>query len=299
MKKIIIVSVITLVINGLVFAGSGGRNMAEFLKLGVNARPVAMGEAFAAVADDVHAIAWNPAGLAQVEERQASFSHLGYVALIDYENLQYAGPFKNGTIAGDIKFLHTKDERRDATGKKLGSFTNYSSALTVGYAQPLIEDEVYHGLNLKIIHIKLGSESGESVAIDYGLLWLASEKIKTGLVLQNLGLKMKIADDKASLPLNLKMGMSYQALEKLIVATDVNIPLPGEYSVSLGSEYIAADFLKVRAGYKLREEENKLGGADGLTTGFGFNMKNYNVDYAYVPFGEYEGTHRVTLRVNF
>ena len=35
----------------------------QFLKLGVGARPVAMGSAYTAVADDANALFWNPAGL--------------------------------------------------------------------------------------------------------------------------------------------------------------------------------------------------------------------------------------------
>ena len=41
-----------------------GTTAAQFLKIGVGPRAVGMGSAFAATADDITSIYWNPAGLA-------------------------------------------------------------------------------------------------------------------------------------------------------------------------------------------------------------------------------------------
>ncbi|MGQ9707961.1 MAG: hypothetical protein ACUVUR_03690, partial [bacterium] len=43
-----------------------------FMKLGVGARPVAMGQAFTGVADDANALFYNPAGLALNSQFDAS-----------------------------------------------------------------------------------------------------------------------------------------------------------------------------------------------------------------------------------
>ncbi len=43
-------------------------SMLTFLKIGVGARAVAMGEAFTPIADDATAMFWNPAGLALLQE---------------------------------------------------------------------------------------------------------------------------------------------------------------------------------------------------------------------------------------
>ncbi|MDE2291861.1 MAG: hypothetical protein KGL53_07240, partial [Elusimicrobia bacterium] len=47
-----------------VFAAGPGTSAATFLTLGFGARPLALGESFVAVADDVSALYYNPAGLA-------------------------------------------------------------------------------------------------------------------------------------------------------------------------------------------------------------------------------------------
>ena len=52
-----------------------GTTTAQFLKLGVGARAIGMGEAYSAIADDPTAIYWNPAGLAAVSEHSVSLMH--------------------------------------------------------------------------------------------------------------------------------------------------------------------------------------------------------------------------------
>jgi hypothetical protein len=57
----------------------------QFLKIGVGARGVAMGESFSAVANDVSALYYNPAGLAQMADNQAMASHTQYVVELQHE----------------------------------------------------------------------------------------------------------------------------------------------------------------------------------------------------------------------
>jgi len=52
-------------------AADPGTTSANFLKLGIGPRAVAMGEAQVGLANDVYATYWNPAGLAQLQNREA------------------------------------------------------------------------------------------------------------------------------------------------------------------------------------------------------------------------------------
>ena len=56
-----------------------GISTAQFLKIGVGGRASAMGDAFVAVANDVSALYWNPAGLTQFQDNQIIFSHNEWV----------------------------------------------------------------------------------------------------------------------------------------------------------------------------------------------------------------------------
>ena len=58
------------------FVYAAESSAAQFLKLGFGARALGMGESFVAIADDISAIHYNPAGLAayESEDREISIS---------------------------------------------------------------------------------------------------------------------------------------------------------------------------------------------------------------------------------
>src|SRR5439155_18087839 len=64
-----------------------GTSSATFLKIGVGARAVGLGESFVAVANDPSAIFWNPAGLASLQKEELLFSHAGWPGDIHYEHI--------------------------------------------------------------------------------------------------------------------------------------------------------------------------------------------------------------------
>ena len=57
----------------------------QFLKIGVGARGVAMGESFVALANDASALYWNPAALVQFTQDQAIAAHTEYLVDIKHE----------------------------------------------------------------------------------------------------------------------------------------------------------------------------------------------------------------------
>src|SRR6202142_2086172 len=85
-----------------------GTSGAEFLKIGPGARPAGMGEAFTGVADDIHAIYWNPAGLGTLKTAEITGMHMQYFQSIQYEFAAFAYPTKeNGTWGFATTNLHT------------------------------------------------------------------------------------------------------------------------------------------------------------------------------------------------
>src|SRR5438034_445996 len=61
-------------------ASGGGSSGAEFLRVGMGARPAALGENFTGLADDVTTAVWNPAGLGQLDHVEISGMGLSYLA---------------------------------------------------------------------------------------------------------------------------------------------------------------------------------------------------------------------------
>ena len=298
MKKILNILMIMMVSSVFAIASSGGNSSSDFLKLGVEARALGMGSAYAAVSDDVHAVYWNPAGLADCEGKQLSLSHLEYVAEINYENIEYAQEMFGGVVGVDFRLLHVEDERRNKAGDKIGTFMDYNRSIGLAYGF-VFNDNLNIGFGMKFITICLDGTEGSSVGFDGGLLYKISDELKAAAVVQNVGDGLKLGYDKSDLPTNLKVGVSYLCTEKMLVAADINSPIYGEKNYSLGCEYSMIEAMKLRTGYKLREEGNELGGLDGFSAGLGFSYNKYTIDYAYVPFGEFDDTHRVTLSMKW
>src|SRR5262245_62120250 len=99
-----------------------GFRRGAFVARGMAARPVGMGEAFTAVADDASAISWNPAGLARVARWQAVGM---YDAAGEGLGISYAAaavPVGTGTAGASVTALNWGTwDLRDATGFKTGS----------------------------------------------------------------------------------------------------------------------------------------------------------------------------------
>lgn len=74
---------------------------AAYLKFGIDARILGLGGAGTAVSNDVNATYWNPAGLADVVQREAAAMHTSLSLDRNYNYLGYATPIKKkGWVLG-------------------------------------------------------------------------------------------------------------------------------------------------------------------------------------------------------
>ena len=121
-----------------------GKVGAAELGMGLGPRPVAMGEAFIAQADDVNATAWNPAGLAQLKGVEAGFMHNIYLQGTSVEYLAYAqNLFGGASLGANLTYINYGQFSRYVIGSSglpeaQGEFTPSVLALTAGYGQWLV-----------------------------------------------------------------------------------------------------------------------------------------------------------------
>ena len=108
---------------------------AAFEDIGSGARPAGLGNSFVAIADDVHSIFYNPAGLATVERPQMLASHsLLHLGLSDGSNLgmsdlAFVKPLdggKKGSVAAawhqfKLKGVYAESSMRLAYGREVKS----------------------------------------------------------------------------------------------------------------------------------------------------------------------------------
>ncbi|MFA5780265.1 MAG: PorV/PorQ family protein [Elusimicrobiota bacterium] len=290
------------------YAIGPGTTTASFLKIAIGAKNIAMGET-GVTSDDVSAIYWNPAGLNYVSSKEISLMHAIWFQDISYEHLGYAHPTKIGTFGLGLNYLSMKAiEEYDEYDNRLNeTYKPSDMAATISYSRKVKDIPV--GINIKYISSNLEDETGTAFAVDIGGMYdklkIKNERLKIGVVVQNIGTKMKFIDESDPLPMNIKVGCSYNILRRvnsaIILALDINKTIDTDVRTNFGSEYSRKFgkniLLSGRVGYKTNTKGYDA--IDGLSAGFGFSIREYSFDYAFVPFGELGDTHRISLLAKF
>ena len=314
MQKVLVFTLILIsTFNFAAYAGGPGTSGAQFLKIGVGARSIAMGET-GSISEDANSIYWNPAGLAGISQKEVSLMYGMWIETINFNHLALALPFKFGTlgIGTDILGMGAMD-KYDNSGAKVGqSFTASDTAITLTYAKAMKAGDMplNVGINLKSISSTIDSTNASAIGFDLGAqIKLKGDRIVAGLVIQNLGSGMSFKLTSTSptdpLPMNIKVGGSYSFIsdnqQTLLTGLDINMPNDNDIRYNLGAEYtrnVGKDIkLAGRAGY--RSNTKGLEGLAGLTFGVGFGIKSYSLDWAFVPYGQLGDTHRISFSARF
>ena len=171
-----------------------GTTTAEFLLLGAGARGAALGNNFAAIATDVTALYWNPAGVAEMTRPGLAISTYTYVADTRYNWGGIAFPFNDGQSAiglqiGSFGFSDQPIYSLVAPEGD-GSTYNVSEAFYgLSYAQNF-SDRFSAGITGKLINSRLAKTSATGFAVDFGTSFhalIAEKPIRASFVIANLG----------------------------------------------------------------------------------------------------------------
>ncbi len=278
---------------------------AEFNDLGCGARPLGMGSAFVALADDINAIYYNPAGLVRLQKNEftSSYGRL-YVGLDDESNLGwgfsgYAQPLgKYGTIGlGYLNFA------------LLGDYTENTFIFT--YSK-WISHRFAMGLNLKLLKQKIFQDSYTSLdpvfefgtkdtvqglSIDAGYIYNFTEKLSFGVSFYNINQPDMGFFKESKLNMMKKAGISYRG-DNIATALDFSIK-NNEAKVYAGGERLFfKNSLAVRSGLGFGANEFR-----NFTLGLGYSFRTLQFDYAFLfpIFGinDIYGSHRVSLILRF
>ncbi|MGQ0645674.1 MAG: PorV/PorQ family protein [Elusimicrobiota bacterium] len=286
-------------------AGGPGSGTANFLKMGVGGRGVAMGDAQTADAPDATALYWNPAGLGNLRQKEVSFMRNAYLQGTRQDVLYYVHPVRGGSSLGaGLSVLRVPDiAGYDSFGAKTGDFSASDTLLTLGWGKswenlPWLPG-LSTGANIKYLRKDLMGEKASVPLLDLGLIYEAREgpfrRLRTGLAAQNLGGGLKFDGETSDLPGAFKAGLAYPILgETVALTSDLVFPSDDETFLNVGGEYRLWDLLFFRLGYKGRKDLDA-----GLTYGAGFGNERLRVDYAFIPFGDLGDSHRVSLGFRF
>ncbi len=339
MKKILM---IILTVSAMASWGFGqnvtkvGTTAAPFLNVGIGARAIGMGGAFVSLANDASALFWNPGGIALTEGNDAIFNHSRWIADINFDfaglvinlgNVGHVGLLADFMTMGEME--RTTELYPDGTGQK---FSAGSYALGLSYGRSLT-DRFSIGFNFKYINEYILNSSASGFAIDIGTVFITHFRgLRLGAAITNFGTKMRmggrdvlvqhdidplrngsnehinanLATDAYDLPLNLRVGFSYDMLQdvennQLWLSVDAIHPSDNVESVNIGMEYVARDIFSLRAGYAALFSKDS---EQGLTLGAGLKYSfsailTLKMDYAYESFGRLDNIQKFTVGLAF
>lgn len=301
----------------------GARTSLQFLKIGIGARQAALGEASIALVRDVNSVFWNPANIAGVENVEAGFSYVRWLADLNYVagTLGYRmGTF--GIVSGYVASLDYGDiPEALATSTQGSNDTRTGNTFSGGdlmagltFAREFT-DRLSIGVSGKYIHESLFDYSASTFAWDVGTNYdLGYKGIRLAMAAQNFGGSVDYLEggdtEGFDIPLIFRIGLAMNA-----VSPDGNALMamgPG-HAVTLGfeaintndfserfhigGEYSYNDFLMVRGGYRLNYEEGNLALGFGIAPRIG--GMEVRVDYAYVDYDFLNAPHRFTMTLAF
>ncbi len=286
----------------------------EFLYLGLGARALGMGGAFAAVADDVTAIYWNPAGLTSQSQRQAILMHaetFGELLNLDYGAI--ALPYPSGTIGlslmrlggGGIKLTALEDPSQPISENNrvllLREDGHADYTFSFSYARRL-NPNLSWGVNAKIIYRDIPQTSAFGMGLDAGLFYRASQKLSFGANLQDATFTFLSysTGSKETIAPTLKLGAAYRTKLRnfaLILAADTDLRFEGrKYAAQYWAGNISADnHYGLEIGYKERLFGRAGFDQGDFTAGAGLALGRFLLDFAYLSENELDNSYRLSL----
>jgi hypothetical protein len=258
---------------------------ADFLLNPVGARPDGMGQAYSAVADDLYALSFNPAGLAGIHELEIGYGREEFVAGIHYDFFAVGLPVADlGVLSlgyiglGTDPFNSTADTSAalvsDADTAILASWGNSFYPFGDGSA-------LQAGFTAKYIDRQLAGIQGTGLAFDAGLRYVNRQGLAFSASAMNMGPGVQFSSLEP-LPMLLDFGAAYkildQPLHSLVLAGDSAWNLFSQtQQYSAGLEYWFRGQFAVRAGYVFNSQ------VEGPSVGAGLKLDFFELDYAFQP----------------
>ena len=297
-KKYTLLLIVSLLIGHCAFAqGQAGTDIAV-LKAGVGARPLGMGSAFTAIADNADAPYWNPAGLGMQSSSEITAMQTRLSTDTDHYYISYVRPAFGGTLGiswiqvglGNINQTSSEVDIHNEV-QNLSVFSYFSNAYLLSYGRNL-NDRVSVGLTGKYLtsdmfQIAGGQAYGYSVTP--GILFRLANRITIGAKIDELFNQQSWGTGTTeNVPPKLRIGLAYSSPNPGLFALDISQTMKSGYAAEASAGYEwSKDGLSLRLGYS----------EGGLTTGAGFVSGHTRIDYAYVTQRDLskDNVHRISL----
>lgn len=327
MKNLILIISVILVFSSQSFGqfNKAGRTVMQFLKIGVGARQVGLGEANIASVNDINSIFWNPSAITGIRGTEASFTYTNWlVDLGVYSgavglNIEGIGAFALSYISldyGKIDEALVTSSSGGSDTRTGESFSGSDVSLGLGFAKQFT-DKLSIGLNVKYIKETLFQYSTDLWAFDVGSFYDTGWKgVRIAMSAQNFSSTARWLNTKEEeqqsydLPLIYRIGVSIDLLggeelffggddelQKLTLNADAIHSNDYAERLNIGLEYTVFNMFTLRGGYRINYDEGNLCLGAGFKYDAGFTK--LIVDYAYVNYDFLNSPHRISVIMSF
>lgn len=279
-----------------------GRTGAHIMKMNVAIRSLGMGGGYLSGIDGVESMTFNPAGLTRIERRSAA---IGDTELVEGTRILYGGyAQKYGMFyfGAEIKGLYDSFTVVDEFGTGIDTLSVYSLAPSFGVGMK-VSPTFSIGASATVLLEDYGDVTQFMWALNGGIqMSFFHDVVRFGGAVRNVALTQLSYYDGSEMPMPMmgNAGVSYvfkdaELRDKIILTADIEVPYDRSWIISGGAEYSLAEWVKLRAGYRLNDDNDMM---DNIT--FGLEVKETvkkitgALQYAYVGYGDVIGTHRVS-----
>ena len=305
-----------------------GISSLQFLKIGVGGRGAGLGESMVAVADDISALYWNPAGAVLDEHNAVMVAHSDWLVDMQHDFLGATYHISSADVVGlSIISLRTDDMPVTTELQPFGTgdYFHYSDlAVGVTYARKMTSQFSF-GTTIRYVREDLAVLNMQTVLFDLGTYYatgLGSSRI--GVTVTNFGAdvaptgQVTLLDGSTvssfqsfSPPTVFKFGFAFEPYQtdeqKITTSIQLNHPNDNAEDVRLGIEYGLGEWLRLRAGLR-----RQVGGAwfasnpnvsDDYSFGVGvaapLPFTTVSFDYAYTNYNALGGVHRISCSLTY
>lgn len=294
--------------------------MAGFIDTGQGARPIGLGRAYTAVANDVHSIFYNPAGMVHLNNLAITTMYARLYPGVAGEKLHYE------MFAAAIPLSFIGNVGVALTNFNIDIYNENAIYLSYGRQLPF---NLAIGANFKFLRwaaegdidpisgIKDKDFSNNSFAFDVGLMYQIpvplikklsqSGRLQLGVMLTDIN-QPNISEngaDRGKLPPGLAFGVGFLS-DNILLAADLS--RRDEFTkLHVGAEYLLQkmnidswNFAFLVRGGGIRVLNDRKGGEVDL--GFGLLVRNVLIDYVYVyplALRDVNGSHKISLSFHF
>ncbi|MBR4569135.1 MAG: hypothetical protein IKO19_00500 [Candidatus Riflebacteria bacterium] len=292
-----------------------------------------MGGAFIGLSNDESATIYNPAGLSQIEGREASIqAKVNERDIFEWQSLAFTGHIYEGeeesrfSITDYLEhnileepiprkpkysygFAYTQDRRYEGFGNIVGGeylgVHRKVNDLQLAFAtrfpiarRMLAREQLYGGIKIRYLEVDRFVRGGinsnrDSLSLGAGLMYHYNDQLSIGMTLDNLLEDVKGNNVKED-GVSFNIGAAYEVARGTVIAVDgINL-----------TDSCDANERQYRVGVEKKFVENdltmRMGSLNGtLTLGFGMNvLPNVRVDYSYYD-GDIIREHYVGAHMTF